>query len=339
MCRFILIIIFIFILILKLSTNNKIRITSSIKWSIFFVLLLIVIIRPETMADYQNYIDAYNIQTARFEPFYHLIYGILHFLSQPYLIFFIIMACLTVGLKWYAIIRISDFPFFSLLIWIAQVLILQDMIAIRAALAASILLWIVWFKNNQKIGLMWISIFGAICCHYSAVLFLIIPFLSSTKPRKLIYLGCLGTSAYLAFIGFSLTDFFGLVAIEAVEQLNDIYKNQKDANAFNMLQVLRCILCILLWFKIDYLKNLNKNILCYLKLYTLGCIIFFLCWKLISVAFRFGELFWVTEIILYPYLMYLFGGRYKKIFKLIPILTAIVLFVYNFSNSSLWNVT
>lgn len=325
------------ILVLLTLFVNKVKFTKGLKWGILIFMILLVIFRPDTMPDYQEYITAYQIKTERFEPFYQLLYNVLHFLAQPYIVFFIIMACLTVGLKWYAIIKISNFPFLSLLVWISQILIIQDMIAVRAALAASILLWILWFKYKQKSLWMWLSIFSAIVCHYSALLFLIIPFLSVEKSRKVLYLCLLGASAYLAVLGFSITDFFNFIAIEAVENLNDVYQGQHEANAFNMSQVLRCVICVVLWLKIDYLRSIKNILPIYLKIYTLGCIIFFLSWKLVSVAFRLGELCWVSEIILYPYLMYICGRKYHKVFKLLPIGLATFLFLFNFTSPSYWN--
>lgn len=315
----------------------KIRISKGLYWCFFIILVLVVVCRPDTMADYANYVNSYTFGSERFEPAYQMMYAVLHAMTLPYIFFFLLMACLTVGIKLSGIIKISDFPFLSLLIWVSQVLIIQDMVAIRAALASSILLWIIWYKSLGESLKMWTGILVAICCHYSAVVFLIIPFLSTDKPRKWLYIIGLCCAAGIAFIGFSLTDFLGLIALAVIENLNDMYENQSEANAFNLVVIARCLICLILWLKVDLLSSINKSLPMYLKVYTLGCILFFLTWKLVSVAFRFGELLWVTEIILYPYLMFIFGKKYKKIFKPIPVCVAVILFILNYNASLYWN--
>ena len=316
---------------------NKIKISKGLFWFVFLVLVSVVVGRPDTMADYANYVSSYTLGSERFEPAYQLMYAVLHGLTMPYIMFFLLMACLTIGIKWYGIVKISDYPLLSLLVWASQVLIIQDMVAIRGALASSILLWIIWYKYLGETMKMWVGILVAICCHYSALVFLIIPFLSSSKSKRWIYIAGLCIAAGGAFIGFSLTDFLGLIALAAIENLSDMYGNQSEANAFNLVVIARCLICLILWIKVDLLSSIKKSLPLYLKVYTLGCIFFFLTWKLVSVSFRLGELFWVTEIIIYPYLMYLFGKKYRKVYKIIPICIATVLFFLNYNAVLYWN--
>lgn len=341
MSRILLLILFVVTCLVVLFGKSKI--SKWARWIVPIILFIIVAFRSDMMPDYASYETAYKRSvyiTNRFEPFYQLLYHGLHWLSLPTISFFIVMAILTISLKWSVILRMTPFPWLSLLVWLSEFTIIQDMIAVRAALASSLLLWIIYHKCNFHYKWVWGLCIAAIMCHYSAVAFMVVPFMSVKKDYMRYYLTALVVAVVLAYVGFSITDFFGVIQVEELTKLVSLYEDQENANAFNLVQVFRCIICVLLWIEFKRNKINNRYFLMSLKLYTLGCIVFFLCWKLISVAFRFGELFWITEIIIYPYLLYcLYGHKFKcklKYRKLIPVACAVVLFFIYYNNPFYW---
>jgi len=307
-------------------------------WTIIVILFLFVSFRPETMADYENYANGYNKLTERFEPFYQLILNFLHYYNFGSFSFFVVMALLTVSIKGDVVWRMSQLPLLSLLVWLSDILIIQDMIAIRAALASSLLLWIIYWKVNNKIKYVWLTLVLAVCCHYSALVLLIFPCLSSSKPYRKLYLVALVSSMLLPFSNFSA---FSLIPnfSNAYNTLIDMYAQQNSANPYNLVVLARCLICVLLWVNIGNVSVQDKYYLLCTKAYTIGCILFYLFWQQISIAFRFGELFWVTEIISLPYLLYFFTFRHKSIGKLIPIVISIVLFCINITSTMYWDIT
>lgn len=323
-------------LVIVLLSNKK-AIKKCQFWIAPIILILIVVLRSEAMADYSNYLDAYALETKRFEPAYHLLYWLLHSLTLPAYSFILVMGILTVGIKWEAVKKMSTLPLMSLMIWMADMIILQDMVAIRAALAGSIGLWVAGYSYKQEKIKMWLCILISICCHYSALIFLIIPLFSTTKPYRFIYVVGIGISLVLGIIEFSITDFLGIINLAFVENLYEMYQYQKGINVLNLLVVGKVLVCIALWCKINEIQKLNPVCVVLLKMYTLGIVMFFLCSKMISVALRFGELLWVSEIILFPYLAYILGKKYFKIGKLLPISVAIILFFINFNAMEYWN--
>ena len=102
--------------------------------------VLIVTFRPESMADYENYANAFGQGADRFEPIYQGMFKMLHQVDCGELSFFFCMALLTVGIKGCAVWRMSTLPLLSLVVWVSDIMIIQDMIAIRAALASAFLL-------------------------------------------------------------------------------------------------------------------------------------------------------------------------------------------------------
>lgn len=330
-----LIIFFCTVCIFCLLGNTKLSVFPRV--GIFVILVLIVALRPETMADYDNYKMGYMFGVERFELAYQLIHSTLHRLGQSFYIFVLVMAILTVGIKWSVILRMVHFPLLALLVWMSDILIIQDMIAIRAALASAFLLWIIYFKIDNNRLWMWVAFVCALFSHLTALSFVIIPFLSSEKSYRKLYLIALIVSLAIPLTNESAFAYLNTFSLKEYEYLVDAYSDQESANPYNLLVLARWLICVVLWWKCDTIKSVNKYFIISLKAYSIGCILFFCFWTQISVAFRFGELFWVTEIIIIPSLIYFFGTRHQTLGKLIPILIAIILFIINISIEEYWN--
>lgn len=299
-----------------------------IKGELYFYLIFLILIvtfRPETLPDYDNYQSSFYHENERYEPLFRGLYILIQSFCNNFLVLIFIVAVLTVTLKILAINRMSVFPALSVLVWMSYMLLFQDMIAIRAALAASISLWVIYFRcKKNAIGLV-ISILLAILSHYTAIILLVIPFLSVSKPRKKIYISMLLAAIILAGLGFSFTNLFQFTGIEVYDRLMNTYMVSDSTHPFKPLQLLRLGICVTLWVSIRRI-NINNYIILLLKTYTLGCIIFFTFWGIAGVAIRLSELFIITEILVIPLLALSLGKKNINIMKYIPIVISISIF-------------
>jgi hypothetical protein len=291
------------------------------------------------MADYKAYVYIYSHETLRLEPVYQWLLPVLHYLSADVLVFFFIMAAIPIVLKWGAILKMSKFPLLSLLIWMSDLLIAQEMIAIRSAIPAAILLWIIYYICNDSPRKAWILCLAAIFFHYSAAVFLIVPLMSREKTWRKSFVLMLLVSMLMPMLSFSVTDYMSILKFEgAFFEYSATYVSDsvQELNAYNLMQMTRVLICFVLWAMVNHLKELDTYFLLSLKVYTIGCVLYFMCWKSISLAIRIEELLNITEILLYPCLLYCFGKKVSFSTKLIPTACAAVLFYFSYINQSFW---
>lgn len=322
--------------IVCLASFSERKINRWVYISFLICMVLICTFRPENMADYQQYLSAFRYGADRFEPIFQLAYKGLNVCGFEPLSFFFVVAILTVAIKGGAVWRMTAFPMLSLAVWISDILIIQDMIAVRAALASAFLLWMVYFKCNHHSTYMWVACALAVCSHFSALIIAVLAFISTKKSCKKRYLTALLVSMLFPLANISMLDYMPYISA-SYEQLLEAYTDSMSANPYNLMVLARCMIAVVLWVYIDRIAPHNKYLILLTKAYTIGCILFFLFWRQISVAFRFGELFWVCEIITFPYLLYIYGKKYKELGKFIPIAISLVLLCLNFTSVMYWN--
>lgn len=305
-----------------LPVNKTIKGEFIIYW---ILLIIIVTFRPDTLPDYENYMYSFYYENERYEPLFRIIYLFFQSITSSHLFLFFTVALFTVSFKILAIQKMSVLPVLSIPVWISYILLFQDMIAIRAALAASIGLWIIYFKCNDKLGWTIICIVAAVLSHYSALILIVIPFLSVTKNRKWLYLSVLLITAIIAATGFSFTNLLSFTGVEEYDKLMNSYMYKDSTSPFKPQQLLRLGICVSAWIFIDRI-NINKYVILLLKTYTIGCVVFFLFWGIAGVAIRLSELFIVTEILVIPLLALILGKGNIRITKFLPIGISCIVF-------------
>lgn len=305
-----------------LPVNKTIKGEFIIYW---IILILIVTFRPDTLPDYENYMYSFYYENERYEPLFKGLYLFFQSITSSYLYLFLTVALFTVSLKIVAIQKMGVLPVLSIPVWISYMLLFQDMIAIRAALAASIALWIIFFRCNDKLIWTMVSIIAAVFSHYSALILIVIPFLSVTKCRKWLYLSILLGAAAISATGFSFTNLLSFTGVEEYDKLMNAYMYKDATSPFKPLQLLRLGICISAWLYIERI-NINRYVLLLLKTYTIGCIVFFLFWGIAGIAVRLSELFIITEILVIPFLSLIWGKKNIRIAKFLPIVISSVVF-------------
>lgn len=310
---------------------------SKFEWIVYtIVLIIIVAFRPESMPDYINYIRSFYGHNERLEPIFQILYYTIQSITQDYKIFFYIIAILTISIKIFAIKKMSVFPALSILTWMSYMLFLQDMIAIRAALAAGLGLVSIYYKCNNQNNIMYISLIFAVLCHYSAVVLWIIPFISLKKWNREYYLILLGVSAFLALINFTISNFGLNTGIESLDITLDMYEDAESTNPFKPQQLMRVFICVITWINLNHCQT-NKYFLTFVKTYTFGCIVFFLFSGIAGFAIRLSEILCVSEIFIIPSLSLIFGKNNLRIGKFIPIIYSTYIFAFEYMLPAMWN--
>lgn len=267
--------------------------------------------------DYDNYVDLYDNSSTLIgtEPSFILISLIVKsFLYNQVLFLFIIYAFIGVSIKLLSIKRLTEFYFFSLLIYLSNFYILQELTQIRAGVSAAIILCSIkpLYDRNWKLFFSLSAI--AFLFHYSAIICFLLWFISGSSFNKKVYLSIIPISYFLFFFHIDFIGVLKLIPIQAIQSKVELYLSavdsnfitKKDINIFNSLQILRIILFYFLMYKIDYIIIKNKYMYILMKIYSFAIISLVLLSSFPVIAFRVSDLLLIVEIVLIPNLIYIF---------------------------------
>ena len=292
--------------------------------------------------DYESYKEIFNRQGFELgvEPTFLLIkYLVSTFLNNQFIFLIITYAVLGVTLKFYGIIRLSEFWFFSLLIYLSNVFLIQDMTQIRAGVCSSILLLsLILLKNKNHFGFFLLAIAGCLF-HFSGLIIFFFWFLDPEKLNRKVW-ALLIPLCYLAFLSHAnLSNFSKLIPIPTVQaKLNVYFTLQESAkatkvNVFSALIALRIILAYLLLYKIDVLSVKNQYAILALKVYLLSIGVIIIAADISALAFRLNELLSISELVAVPLLIHLF--KPKIVGELLVVLFAIILVFVHYRSHTL----
>lgn len=289
------------------------------------------------MADYDIYIDAFRGYLGfRFEPGFHIIKYVASLLGNVVFWGFLLYAFMGVGLKFFYISREPSLVWDATLVYLSSQLVIHDMVAIRAGVAASFLLFAVDSKmsGNLKKSLGFILL--AVLFHYSAIACLVLLLLNPHKKHRFFYLAALLGSHLLALLGIFLNQYLEVLnKIGPLEEVLGMHTEGDPMNFLNLLQIGHIIICIVLWCKVDAIMENYSKALLYLKLYTIGLCAMPLLALMISMALRMSALFLVVEILLIPMgLKCIFKNQLLN--KYLLIMYSLIIFYFTFSDRIYW---
>lgn len=286
------------------------RIHWRISITFFWMMLsLIAAFRSENMADISNYLLFWEGWIGdMYEPGFVLMATFIKKLTTNFHVFLFASAALSIGLKLFAICRISPLIWGSLLIYISNIFILHDMIQMRCAIASGLLLCALYYVKEKRLKPFLLISFVALLFHYSAIIIFPLWLLNKEKPQKVLFIGLI-IGAYLIRTTFSLGQSVQYIPIKEIQDRWSLYSNSLDMeiNIFNALQLSRVCLCIVLFWVVDkiYKKNDLAILLC--KIYALSIAALVLLSDFPVLAFRISEFYQTIEIVLLPMLIYAFG--------------------------------
>lgn len=299
---------------------------------IFFVLLLFLIaaFRHGVDRDYSTYMVAFEMfkepldyfidfdSWVFFEPMYYLIPSFSKtYLSQEFfsLITFIFYAFLGVGIKLFAISRLTEKFFLSVLVYLCFFFLLHEMTQIRAGVATGIMLVCIYLIEKKKFGIALILTSIACIFHYSSFFILPIFLLKNKSLNKKLYLGLMMVTLILAFVDTSFILSFlnldlGAVTLKAANYVTMHEAGEMtDINKLNLHFLITFGSTLVFVFFAEKVSQENKYANILLKVQVLGLLLFQLLSSVPALSFRISDFYYTTQIITFTFFMYLFRNR------------------------------
>lgn len=311
--------IFLVLLFIILFLLSVIDIAEKNKHVIFRLLSLIffttALVASESSKDYLSYHTAFSFiegyKDTRFEPTFSLIVKTIKIFSSNSIFLFATYAIIGVFIKFFAIKKLTNLYFLSLLIYLSNYYLLHEINQIRAGVASGILLLSIkpLYERNSK--LFFLSSILAISFHYSAIIILPLWFLNPHKLNRNIAFIIIPLSYLLVLNNITLGRFIELIPIDPVQRLYIMYSTQmekglkSDINIFNTIQLLRCLIALIMVYFYKILEEQNKYSIILLKIYITGIVTFVLFSDFPTASFRISAFLLVVEIILIPLLIYM----------------------------------
>lgn len=264
--------------------------------------------------DSDNYVVA--IQNAGiledYEPSFRFISWLTYDIMDSVRMLFVIFAFLSVTIKAFALIRISNLAFTSVVIWLSHFYLMHDATQIRVSVSIGLFFVGLYYlyKGNKKAYVLWILV--SVLFHYSALLLLPIALLGN-KPFNKTWLTLLLVIPLLGYIMAALhLDPLDFIPGEAFQQKKEAYDRARESGIMNMDEINVFNVGYLLHVVIYYFFLLKREIISkhcpyfplMMKLFGLSLICYTALSFLPVMAFRVSELFGSIEIILFPYLIY-----------------------------------
>lgn len=246
-------------------------------------------------------------------------------------VLFLFYAILGIGIKFYALRRLSPWYFLPLVIYFGNYYILHDFIQIRAGVSSAMLLLAIkpLSDGNRKNAFFCFMI--ATLFHYSSLVFLPILFFRNelSKLWKYILIGIAPVGVLLFILHF---DFFSAIPIPYIQDKIEMYKSLAETGIFEELSLkspfiwIQYIIIIYSLCFYDTMHEYCPSLPLLLKItaYSMAC--FFAFSSISVVASRLHDMLGVVEIVLFPCVIYTIRPDYYG--KAVVCLIGIIEFVF-----------
>lgn len=264
------------------------------------------------------------LESVSFEPSFILIFSSTKLLfNNGFAVAIFLYAFLGVALKFNTILKISDYPIYSVLLYFSTIFLLQDMTQIRVGVALGFVFLALIASVERQLTKYIIFILIGLFFHYSIIFFSVAYFLNSERINKKVYYLMIVIPIILYSIGFNPLDIllkFQLgVYTEKLQAYVEMQSWQKaKMNMFNFSIIFQIVLCVIFIQKSE--KSSNKYFVLFTKLFTFGISAFYILSFSPVIAFRTSELLTSVQIFLLPMLIPTF--KHKSIAEILIILFA-----------------
>lgn len=299
---------------------------NSPKISLFVITIVLILfagLRNQVGTDWNAYYNFYIYGAERLEIGYSFINNLFRSLSLPYNFFLIVLNTISLIFIFLFLKRNSYIPLVGILLFYSDLFLYYNFSGIRQAIAISITCFSINFAIDKKFIKFLISVLFASSFHITAIVFLIVFFISKEKLSLKV------------LIIFSLSLMIGLVFLNSMTEVITLY-TAKDANFYLNLQeksntlqqdyiigILRrsLVLLMLLFFYKKVAQTPNFRY--FFHLYILGIIIFIATYKMSpDIGTRLSSYFTIFELVLAGNLIFSLRYLWNKI-----IVTCIVAFI------------
>jgi hypothetical protein len=295
----------------------------------FFLVLIAGLRRFGIDADMATYIQYYNLlpdlSFVQVEPSFQLIGLAIKNTVADITFLFLFYSFLGVAIKVFAIEKLTRFYILSLLTYFSYYFLLHEMTQIRVGIASGFLLLSIPDIYERKPVRFLTKILAGTLFHYSLMVFSIFYFLNPRKINFHFHLGLI-IFAYMAhFAGLHLITLVKLIPLSFIASKIDAYELllsldiHSAIDIFNPLFLFRVCFCLVLIYKWEVLYLHNKYSLLLLKIYSISNFIFIVFADLPVFAARLNQLLAVVEVILFPFIIYVFRPRTLALFAVILI--------------------
>ena len=285
-----------------------------VKTIISLILIITALLSSHYSKDYSNTIGMYREATAgimKHEFSFYFLARVLDSVFKNPFVLLLLYSALGVSIKVYAITRLTEFIFPSLLIYFSYYFFLHEVTQIRAGVSSALVLLSIAFLSEQKNYKFFAFAFLASIFHYSAiVIFPLILIKRDTVQR--IYYFLIPAGFLIWALNINLSALLSVINIEYIRIKYQTYLQLSDVHRIhlvNVLSVSRFIFCYILLWKWRFLKGKANFSVVLIKLYVLSSFVFIIFSDIPALAFRLSEFLGIVEIILIPYLYYLLKDR------------------------------
>lgn len=301
----------------------------------FLILLVLITFRPESMVDYNQYEHAFISSNfdIRFEPAFLVIKKILSWGGASAICGFFIFALISLAARFSSIYKTGTLAVGCLMIYLTNILIIQDMVAIRAGVAGAFAMLAVQSKVIHNKRKMYIFLLVALMFHYTSAIFLAILFMDNKKNRRIFYLSLIFLSYILSLRGFYFSTLVERITfLEYIFPLFNSYLLEMQyldnmMNIFNLVQVFHVLICIGLWLYVDKIKSIHPDSLLLLKLYTIGVCCIPLFAQSFNMAIRLSDLLFSVEVLLLPMGLDAIFSRKSLYYILLVLYSSVFLYI------------
>jgi hypothetical protein len=285
-----------------------------------FFLVLFAGLRGEAVSsDYSTYAEYFDLVT------HTNTISELTFVEPSFVIFsrlffnvrgvIVVYALLSVIIKLKALEKLTPFIYYSIALWFSHFFLVLEMNQIRAGLAIGILMLGFPYVIEKKFAKYLLIVVAATLVHYSAVVFLPFYFIN-TKKINAVYFFLIPASYLINALGYGLVEIISWVNVSVIQDKIEAYNllyslgSYTKINVYNPVVILRIVVIYLFLFNWKLLEEKNAYFVVLLKAYVMAIVFMLLFASLPVFGLRTSDLFGMVEIILLPFLFYLFKEKY-----------------------------
>ncbi len=273
----------------------------------------------------------YDIKQLYMEPGYVFLNSFLRVFTDEYIVLFVTVAFISVGIASYNYHRYSKYVFLTLLLFFVHTYLYRDMNQIRAGVAAAIGLFLVAQIHNREHLKVYATIFVMSLFHIASITLIfayLMSFIRVTRKRVLLayalalLFGAIGISQIIIHLvpggGFLAMKLYSYTANTRYIGAVSIFDITNIKNSMVLFVIL------LFWNRLEKVVPYFHT---FVLFYLMAVVIRIAFWDLGVLAARISTFFAIVEVILIPYFIYIF--RQKILITSLIVLYAFLMLYLN----------
>lgn len=325
------------LLLATIITKNKIKTNEKVYKFLMIFLWLMLAFRYGQGQDYFSYQYLYNVASYGYETYLLAIgkneigfVALCNLFKKSYIFFVFVVSTYEMIMLNRFIKRYSVDYTFTLLLFFPTLYLTYYFSAIRQGLVIALFIGIMLEKLEKREIKQYIFLcILASSIHAMALILLILPVIVKIPEEKILLIVgvCIvfGIFTYTG-IGKSILTQIPIVGIRLQPHMA-----QQSISIFALLERVIMYICIIMLYSRCKNRIKDRNIIEWIKIYTMGMGIYFAMLSFPLIASRIGIVFKLLEVIIIPYLIQ-FKTRYRKLIYAFVVTVTAVMFMKNISS-------